>query len=86
MISNSTPGCRLHMQQRAITEYLCEHGTPTGSEKLGSFPPCQWLLSQDTCTVVSPFEEATRMLNRDTVPVVFLLEHTLWNCGQGTQG
>uniref|UniRef100_A0A8C5QAH9 BED-type domain-containing protein n=1 Tax=Leptobrachium leishanense TaxID=445787 RepID=A0A8C5QAH9_9ANUR len=56
---------RLHKQQRAINEYLC------------------WLMIKDACTVLSPFEEATRMLSSDnacisdTIPLVFLLEHTL---------
>uniref|UniRef100_A0A8C5P6E1 BED-type domain-containing protein n=1 Tax=Leptobrachium leishanense TaxID=445787 RepID=A0A8C5P6E1_9ANUR len=46
------------------------------------FPP-QWLMIKDACTVLSPFEEATRMVSRDsacisdTIPFVFLLEHTL---------
>uniref|UniRef100_A0A8C5LZC6 Uncharacterized protein n=1 Tax=Leptobrachium leishanense TaxID=445787 RepID=A0A8C5LZC6_9ANUR len=73
---------RLHKQQRAINEYLCEYGTRTGSGQLG-FPPPQWLMIKDACTVLSPFEEATRMVSRDsacisdTIPLVFLLEHTL---------
>uniref|UniRef100_A0A8C5M377 BED-type domain-containing protein n=1 Tax=Leptobrachium leishanense TaxID=445787 RepID=A0A8C5M377_9ANUR len=45
---------RLHKQQRAINEYLCEYGTRTGSGQL------------DACTVLSPFEEATRMVSRDS--------------------
>uniref|UniRef100_A0A8C5MB93 BED-type domain-containing protein n=1 Tax=Leptobrachium leishanense TaxID=445787 RepID=A0A8C5MB93_9ANUR len=71
----------LHKQQRAINEYLCEYGTRTGSGQLGS--PPQWLMIKDACTVLSPFEEATRMVSRDsacisdTIPLVFLLEHTL---------
>ncbi|XP_077321726.1 zinc finger BED domain-containing protein 6-like isoform X1 [Lithobates pipiens] len=74
---------QLHMQQRAINEYLCEYGTRTGSGQLGLFSPHQWLLIKDACTVLSPFEEGTRMVSRDnacisdTIPVVFLLEHTL---------
>uniref|UniRef100_A0A8C5QZ76 HAT C-terminal dimerisation domain-containing protein n=1 Tax=Leptobrachium leishanense TaxID=445787 RepID=A0A8C5QZ76_9ANUR len=73
---------RLHKQQRAINEYLCEYGTRTGSGQLG-FPPPQWLMIKDACTVLSPFEDATRMVSRDsacisdTIPLVFLLEHTL---------
>uniref|UniRef100_A0A8C5LXF4 BED-type domain-containing protein n=1 Tax=Leptobrachium leishanense TaxID=445787 RepID=A0A8C5LXF4_9ANUR len=74
---------RLHKQQRAINEYLCEYGTRTGSGQLGFFSPPQWLMIKDACTVLSPFEEATRMVSRDsacisdTIPLVFLLEHTL---------
>uniref|UniRef100_A0A8C5QL81 BED-type domain-containing protein n=1 Tax=Leptobrachium leishanense TaxID=445787 RepID=A0A8C5QL81_9ANUR len=56
---------RLHKQQRAINEYLCEYGTRTGSGQLG-FPTPQWLMIKDACTVLSPFEEATRMGNRDS--------------------
>uniref|UniRef100_A0A8C5LUH2 HAT C-terminal dimerisation domain-containing protein n=1 Tax=Leptobrachium leishanense TaxID=445787 RepID=A0A8C5LUH2_9ANUR len=73
---------RLHKQQRAINDYLYEYGTRTGSGQLG-FPPPQWLMIKDACTVLSPFEEATRMVSRDsacisdTIPLVFLLEHTL---------
>uniref|UniRef100_A0A8C5W861 HAT C-terminal dimerisation domain-containing protein n=1 Tax=Leptobrachium leishanense TaxID=445787 RepID=A0A8C5W861_9ANUR len=73
----------LHKQQRAINEYLCEYGTRTGSGQLGFPPPAQWLMIKDACTVLSPFEEATRMVSRDsacisdTIPLVFLLEHTL---------
>ena len=48
----------LHMQQRAINEYLCEIDTRTGSGELGFFLPRQWLLIKDACTVLSPFEEA----------------------------
>uniref|UniRef100_A0A8C5PDV0 BED-type domain-containing protein n=1 Tax=Leptobrachium leishanense TaxID=445787 RepID=A0A8C5PDV0_9ANUR len=74
---------RLHKQQRAINEYLCEYGTRTGSGQLVFFSPLQWLMIKDACTVLSPFEEATRMVSRDsacisdTIPLVFLLEHTL---------
>uniref|UniRef100_A0A8C5MU29 BED-type domain-containing protein n=1 Tax=Leptobrachium leishanense TaxID=445787 RepID=A0A8C5MU29_9ANUR len=74
---------RLHKQQRAINEYLCEYGTRTGSGQLVFFSPPQWLMIKDACTVLSPFEEATRMVSRDsacisdTIPLVFLLEHTL---------
>uniref|UniRef100_A0A8C5W749 BED-type domain-containing protein n=1 Tax=Leptobrachium leishanense TaxID=445787 RepID=A0A8C5W749_9ANUR len=81
---NSTLAMLQHLrkQQRAINEYLCEYGTRTGSGQLG-FPPPQWLMINDACTVLSPFEEATRMVSRDsacisdTIPLVFLLEHTL---------
>ena len=74
---------RLYTQQRALNEYLCEYGTSTGSAHLGFFSPRQWLLIKDACAVLSPFEEATRMVSRDsacisdTLPVLFLLEHTL---------
>uniref|UniRef100_A0A8C5MP71 HAT C-terminal dimerisation domain-containing protein n=1 Tax=Leptobrachium leishanense TaxID=445787 RepID=A0A8C5MP71_9ANUR len=74
----------LHKQQRVINEYLCEYGTRTGSGQLVFFPPApQWLMIKDACTVLSPFEEAMRMVSRDsacisdTIPLVFLLEHTL---------
>ena len=74
---------RLHTQQRAINEYLCDYGTRTGSGELGFFSPRQWAMIRDACTVLSPFEEATRMVSSDsacisdTVPLVHLLEHTL---------
>uniref|UniRef100_A0A8C5MHN7 BED-type domain-containing protein n=1 Tax=Leptobrachium leishanense TaxID=445787 RepID=A0A8C5MHN7_9ANUR len=61
----------LHKQQRAINESTW-------------LPPPQWLMIKDACTVLSPFEEeATRMVSKDsacisdTIPLVFLLEHTL---------
>uniref|UniRef100_A0A8C5MLY9 BED-type domain-containing protein n=1 Tax=Leptobrachium leishanense TaxID=445787 RepID=A0A8C5MLY9_9ANUR len=47
---------RLHKQQRAINEYLCEYGTRTGSGQLVFFPP-QWLMIKDACTVLSLFED-----------------------------
>uniref|UniRef100_A0A8C5MBG2 Uncharacterized protein n=1 Tax=Leptobrachium leishanense TaxID=445787 RepID=A0A8C5MBG2_9ANUR len=56
---------RLHKQQRTINEYLCEYGTRTGSGQLVFLPPPQWLMIKDACTVLSPFEEATRMVRRD---------------------
>ena len=74
---------RLHTQQRAINEYLCQYGSRTGSGELGFFSPRQWALIRDACTVLSPFEEATRMVSSDsaciseTVPLIHMLEHTL---------
>ena len=34
---------------------------------------------RDACTVLSPFEEATRLVSSETVPLIHMLEHTL--CG-----
>ena len=56
---------QLHTQQRAINEYLCEYGTRTGSWELGFFLPRQWLLIKDACTILSSFEEATRLVSND---------------------
>ena len=47
------------------------------------FFPHQWAMIRDACTVMSPFEEATRMVSSDsaciskTVSLIHMLEHTL---------
>lgn len=74
---------QVHMHQWDVSEYLCEYGTWTSSRKQDLFSPHLWLLFQDACIILSPFGEATRIVNHDNVctnntsPVVFLLEHTL---------
>ncbi|XP_068113518.1 zinc finger BED domain-containing protein 6-like [Hyperolius riggenbachi] len=74
---------RLHQQQRAINDYLYEYETRTVSGDLGFFSLGQWLDIKDACSILSPFEEATNMVNSNsvsmsvTIPLLFLLDHTL---------
>lgn len=63
---------QLHVLQQAINEW-----------ELGFFSQCQWLLIEDACSALLPFEKETRMVHHDnayissTIPVVLLLEHTM---------
>lgn len=71
------------MLQHAINEYLFEYHIRTGTGEHGLFSPQYWVIIQNTCSVLVPFEEATKMVTydkaviRDTFPLVFLLKHTL---------
>lgn len=43
---------RLHTQQRAINEYLCDYGTRTGSGELVFFSPRQWAMIRDAVSLM----------------------------------
>ena len=74
---------RLLQQKRAVNDYLYELCGRTGSGELVFFAPRQWLLMRDSCRLLRPFDEITKLVSRsqgaisDIVPYAFFLECAL---------